>query len=450
MYPLQVEKKIYTVSRLNQEVQQILQEGFGTLWLQGELSNFARPASGHFYFTLKDSRSQIRCAMFKGNNRYIDFNPDNGDDVVVRGKLGLYAARGDYQLIVEHMEPVGAGKLQAAFEATKKSLQGLGWFDQAAKVPLPGLPRSIGIVTSPTGAALRDVLQVLQRRYRQASVIIYPTATQGAAAAPAIARALNRANERSETDVLLLVRGGGSLEDLWSFNEVVVAEAIRESAIPVVSGVGHEVDITIADLVADLRAPTPSAAAELATPDNSSLRQRLSGVRHNLERALDARLLEYRHLLAQSNAKLQQQHPQYRLRERAQSLDELDRRQLRAWQDGLRQRGSLLQALDSRLQSNSPTVLLDRQQRHCDALTARLLSAIKGRQLAAQANFEPLARALHAVSPLAVLDRGYALVNSNKAILTDSSQITAGESIHVRLARGELTATVSGTKPPDM
>ena len=214
MYALSVDKKIYTVSRLNQEVQRLLESGFGTLWLQGELSNLSRPASGHFYFSLKDSQAQIRCAMFKGRNRYIDFQPDNGDAVIVRGKLGLYAARGDYQLIVEHMEPAGAGKLQAAFEATKKALDARGWFAAEHKQPLPALPTSIGVITSPTGAALRDVLHVLKRRYRQSQVIIYPAMTQGAAAAPTLVRALQQANERREVEVLLLVRGGGSLEDL--------------------------------------------------------------------------------------------------------------------------------------------------------------------------------------------------------------------------------------------
>jgi len=248
-----VEKKIFTVSRLNQEVQKLLESGFGTLWLQGELSNFSRPASGHFYFSLKDSQAQIRCAMFKGRNRYIDFQPASGDAVLVRGKLGLYSARGDYQLIVEHMEPAGAGKLQAAFEATKRDLDARGWFDSSSKKALPNLPKTIGIVTSPTSAAIRDVLQVLNRRYRQSSIIIYPTLTQGSAAAPNIVRALNQANQRQEVDVLLLVRGGGSLEDLWAFNEISVATAIRESAIPIVAGIGHEVDITISDLVSDLR-----------------------------------------------------------------------------------------------------------------------------------------------------------------------------------------------------
>ena len=440
-----VEKKIYTVSRLNQEVQRLLETGFGTLWLQGELSNFSRPASGHFYFSLKDSQAQIRCAMFKGRNRYMDFRPENGDQVVVRGKLGLYAARGDYQLIVEHMEAAGAGRLQAAFEATKQKLDEQGWFAQSAKQPLPALPDTIGVITSPTGAALRDVLHVLKRRYRQARIIIYPTLTQGAAAAPAIVKALHRANRRSEADVLLLVRGGGSLEDLWAFNEVPVAEAIRNSKLPVVAGIGHEVDITISDLVADLRAPTPSAAAELATPDTSSLEQRLTLATRALQRAQSSRLLANRHALEQQMSRLQLRHPQHRLRERMQRIDELDLRRVQAWQQRTQQRTAYVNNLLNRLAANSPKQRLVRDQARLQSLDTRLGVAMNSQLERANSRFALLARTLNGVSPLAVLERGYALVKKGDKVLTHAASVVPGDEISARLTNGQITAIVSAT-----
>jgi exodeoxyribonuclease VII large subunit len=440
------ERKIYTVSRLNQEVQKLLESGFGTLWLQGELSNFSRPASGHFYFTLKDSQSQIRCAMFKGRNRYVDFEPQNGDAVLVRGKLGLYSARGDFQLIAEHMEPAGAGKLQAEFERTKKQLDAQGWFSAEYKKPLPKMPQCIGIVTSPTGAAVRDVLQVLKRRCRQARVIIYPTLTQGAAAAPALCRALLRANDRREADVLLLVRGGGSLEDLWAFNEVSVAQAIRESRIPVVAGIGHEVDITISDLVSDLRAPTPSAAAELATPDASNLIQQLGVLNRQLSRLQTARLRHNQLSLEQSTKRLYLRHPEALLRERAQRLDELQMRLMRVWQTQLDRSSVRFNNLVRSLTLHSPAQQLMRYDSVLAALEQRLNSAMYTRHADAKARFELLIRTLHSVSPLAVLDRGYALIKKDSKLITKSTRVNPGDEVTARLSDGEILAVVKATR----
>lgn len=442
-----VEKKIFTVSRLNQEVQRLLETGFGTLWLQGELSNFSRPASGHFYFSLKDSQSQIRCAMFKGRNRYVDFEPGSGDAVIVRGKLGLYSARGDFQLIVEHMEPAGAGKLQAAFEATKRDLNAKGWFDAAAKRPLPSLPHTIGVVTSPTSAALRDVLQVLNRRYRQSRIIIYPTLTQGTAAAPAIVKALNRANQRQEADVLLLVRGGGSLEDLWAFNEINVAEAIRNSQIPIVAGIGHEVDVTISDLVSDLRAPTPSAAAELATPDNSSLNKTVNTLYLNLLRAHKTQLMVLDRTLAQQTKRLHLRHPKLRLQEQTQRVDELEMRLGRALQSSFVHKNSRLNKAETQLNAYSPTIQVARHQSHTQSLDSRLTVAIENRQKQAKSRFDILARALHGVSPLAVLDRGYAIVKKNQKPITSVGDVAPGDEVTARLSNGEFQAIVSAIKP---
>jgi len=447
VYACSVDKKIFTVSRLNQEVQKLLESGFGTLWLQGELSNFSRPASGHFYFSLKDSQAQIRCAMFKGRNRYIDFQPESGDAVLVRGKLGLYSARGDYQLIVEHMEPAGAGKLQAAFEATKRELDAKGWFDASTKKPLPTLPKTIGIVTSPTSAAVRDVLQVLNRRYRQSSIVIYPTLTQGSNAAPNIVKALATANERQEADVLLLVRGGGSLEDLWAFNELIVASAIRESRIPVVAGIGHEVDVTISDLVADLRAPTPSAAAELATPDTSTLYKSLTVAYQQLIKNHANNLASRRRMLDALTKRLQLRDPEIRMREQAQRIDDLENRLRRAWSSGFQSQRASLQAANASLHAYSPSNRLRSLQRALEGLKARQNTAILNKQRQSQSQFELLSRALHGVSPLAVLDRGYAIVTKNEKLITKISDINIDEEVTTRLSDGEMVAVVSHKKP---
>ncbi|MFK8077293.1 MAG: exodeoxyribonuclease VII large subunit [Granulosicoccus sp.] len=442
-----MEKKIFTVSRLNQEVQKLLESGFGTLWLQGELSNFSRPASGHFYFSIKDSQSQIRCAMFKGRNRYIDFQPASGDAVVVRGKLGLYSARGDFQLIVEHMEPAGAGKLQAAFEATKRELDAKGWFDVNNKLELPSLPQTIGVVTSPTSAALRDVLQVLNRRYRQCRIIIYPTLTQGGAAAPAIVKALDQANKRNEADVLLLVRGGGSLEDLWAFNELSVASAIRDSNIPIVAGIGHEVDVTISDLVSDLRAPTPSAAAELSTPDTQSLQLRVEAARKNLGKIQRRRLIALNQTLTEQLTRLHLRHPSRQLSEQMQRVDELEHRLRRAWLSLQSKKTSKLDAASMRLGAHSPAQQLEQHHSRLDALASRLHGAVQNQQHLAKSRFDILVRALHGVSPLAVLDRGYAIIKKNETPVTSISVIQTGDEITTRLAKGELVAIVQKIKP---
>ncbi len=440
-------RKVYTVSRLNQEVQTLLESGFGTLWLQAEISNFSRPGSGHFYFTLKDSSSQIRCAMFKGRNRYVDFRPQNGDAVMVRGKLGLYSARGDFQLIVEHMEPAGEGRLQAAFEATKRKLDAEGWFDVSHKLSLPTMPRTIGIVTSPTGAAIRDVLQVLARRYRQSDIVIYPTLTQGAAAAPAIARAIERANHRNEADVLLLVRGGGSLEDLWAYNELAVASAVRQSHIPIVAGIGHEIDITISDLVADLRAPTPSAAAELATPDTSSLQQRVAGASRQLALLQQATLSRLKARLRQQHTRLQLRHPERKLREQSQRVDDISLRLQRAWHLRLNTQQNALERLQARLNARSPEVLVQQRLSTWRDLDRRLAVAMNTRQQRATSRFELIARALHNVSPLAVLDRGYALVKKGDHVVTHAASVHPGDEITATLANGEISAVVRATRP---
>ena len=444
-------RKVYTVSRLNQEVQRHLEGGFGTLWLEGELSNVARPASGHLYFSMKDSGAQIRCAMFKGRNRNVDFRPESGDAVLVRGRLGLYAVRGDFQLIVEHMEPAGAGRLRAAFERLRAELDRLGWFAQDAKRPIPTSPARIGVVTSPTGAAVRDVLQVLARRAPGTPVIVYPTLTQGAAAAADVARALGRAARRREVDVLLLVRGGGSLEDLQAFNERAVAEAIRACPLPVVAGIGHEVDVTIADLVADLRAPTPSAAAELAVPDGAALAERAARADAALSRAgarLTARARERLHALRE---RLRAHHPERRLLERMQRVDELDGRLERAVRVAGARRTARLDGVAARLDARHPGRAIGDLRARLDTLALRLGTGGRARVERPRARLEVLMRALDAVSPLAVLDRGFAVVRRGDVVVRDAGTLAPGDRLELRLARGRADAVVErvpGDDPP--
>lgn len=441
------QRKIFTVARLNQEVQSLLERGFGTVWLQAELSNLSTPASGHWYFSLKDSQAQIRCAMFRGRNRYLTFKPTAGDEVLVRGKLGLYAARGDYQLIVEHMEPAGAGKLQAEFERLRQQLSAEGWFSSELKQSLPVLASTIGVVTSATGAALQDVLTVLQRRYPVAKVIVYPTPVQGASAAEHIQAALELANQRVETDVLLLVRGGGSIEDLWCFNDIRVATAIRDSRLPVVSGVGHEIDVTIADLVADQRAATPSAAAELVTPNIEQLIADLQAMQRSL--AMRWQTVEQRaqERLNQWQARLQTQHPQRRIEQQQQRIDDMER----ALQQSLARRIERLrlktQHAVHRLQANSPQRQFASRQQQLHLSQERLVSAWQ-QSLKQQQNRLALAsRGLNAVSPLATLDRGYAIVQDGEKVIREVSELTLGSEVSTRLGDGSFTSKITKTIP---
>src|SRR3984957_11121160 len=307
------ERSVYTVSRLNREVRLLLERGLAVIWLEAELSNFTQPASGHWYFTLKDKEAQIRGAMFRQRNMNLGFTPRSGQLVLVRGRVSLYEPRGDYQMLVEHMEEGGVGALKREFERLKAQLAAEGLFAPELKRLLPGFPRRIGVITSPSGAAVRDILHVLKRRYPPARVLIYPTPVQGAAAVPALIRALQLASARADCDVIILARGGGSLEDLWAFNDEGVARAIRACAIPVISGVGHEIDFTIADFVADVRAPTPSGAAELAVPDRQ---ERLDPLRRIGARLVQSGRRELRtasQLLMQLRHRLQRTHPGVRL-----------------------------------------------------------------------------------------------------------------------------------------
>jgi exodeoxyribonuclease VII large subunit len=332
-------RDVYTVSRLNREARGLLEAGLPSLWITGELSNFSRPASGHWYFTLKDTDAQVRCAMFRQRNLTTQVQPRDGMQVLLRARVGLYEARGDFQLIADHLEEAGEGELRRRFEALKLRLAGEGLFEVARKRPPPRFPRRIGIVTSPTGAALRDVLHVLARRCPAVPLLVYPVPVQGAGAAREIAAMLELADRRAEVDVLLLVRGGGSLEDLWAFNDEALARTLADLRLPVISGIGHEVDFTIADFVADLRAPTPSAAAELAAPDAAAW---LTGLAVTVRRLAGAMLRGWRQrqeTVARAARRLDMLHPSQQLAQHAQRLDELQTRSLAAMRRAVAVRG---------------------------------------------------------------------------------------------------------------
>ncbi|HHH35510.1 MAG TPA: exodeoxyribonuclease VII large subunit [Gammaproteobacteria bacterium] len=441
-------RDIFTVSRLNREVRELLEGSFPLVWVEGEVSNFARPSSGHWYFSLKDASAQVRCAMFRNRNYLLGFTPENGAQVLVRARLSLYEPRGDYQLIVEHMEEAGDGALRRAFEELKQRLAAEGLFDETHKRPLPALPRRIGVITSPTGAAIRDILSVLQRRFPAIPVLIYPVPVQGREAAPAIARMIRLACRRRDCDVLILARGGGSLEDLWAFNEECVARAIHECDIPIVSGVGHEIDFTIADFAADLRAPTPSGAAELASPDGEEWRRRLRHGRARLKTVLRRRLADDRQRLRWLAARLRQQHPGQRLQQWNQRLDELEQRMLRAMDLRLERNRSRLRELRAHLRRHDPRARLRQARERCRRLAPRLRQVMRRRLQERRHRLEALGRALNAVSPLATLGRGYAILRTlpEGELVRDARQVRAGDAVEARLARGRLICDVRDVK----
>lgn len=389
----------YTVSQLNQAVRFLLESHFTTIWVEGEVSNAAFPSSGHWYFSLKDAGAQVRCAMFSARNRALPFKLENGMHVLAHAKISLYEPRGDFQLIVERIEPAGEGALRLAFEKLKQRLASEGLFAAVHKKPLPPLPHTIGVITSPTGAAIRDILIVLKRRFASIPVIIYPTLVQGSSAAQHIAKAINIANQRNECEILVVARGGGSLEDLWPFNEEIVARAIFASKIPIVTGVGHEVDFTIADLVADHRAPTPSAA-ELISPDARKWQHDLVLTQQRLTNHLRITLQHLNHSLISLSKRLR--HPKQLLQEQYQRLDYLEQ--------------NLKRALQTILQKK-------------------------------QAQWVELSRALNAISPLATLQRGYAIVThaSSGKIIRSAKEIAIGEKVTARVAEGQLECTVDKT-----
>lgn len=482
-------KDVYPVSRLVREVRLMLDGSFPLLWVEGEISNLAMPASGHIYFTLKDSAAQVRCAMFRGRNQQLRFTPENGMQVLLRVKVTLYEGRGEFQLVVEHMEEAGSGALQRAYEALKARLGQEGLFDTAHKKPLPLLPETIGIVSSPDGAAVHDILHVLKRRFPAIKVILYPVAVQGETAPRQIAAAIQTADQRQECDLLIVGRGGGSLEDLWSFNDELVARALFACQIPTISAVGHEIDFTIADFVADVRAPTPSAAAELAVPEARQLVLNL----HNLLQTLSSRIQqklfnEQRHIRyltqrlprPQQQLKLQQQqlkrlqsqldysfqrrlqskqqqldylsarlpHPQLRISWRQTRLQDLTQRFEKAFSVQQQQFSQQSQNLNARLQRLLPVSRLKQQQRLVEALSTQLNRLTRQQITDHKKQLVQLMRTLSVVSPLNTLERGYSITSDAESgnVIYRSDEVIIGQTVQVRLFEGELNCEVRNKK----
>jgi exodeoxyribonuclease VII large subunit len=438
-----------SVSELNHQARHLLESSFMQVWVKGELSGFSRPSSGHWYFSLKDRKCQVRCAMFRGMNQRIRALPKEGDQVRIRGKVTLYENRGDFQIIVEHIEPAGLGALQQAFEELKRKLLAEGLFDQARKKPLPSLPRHIGVVTSPTGAAIHDILTVLARRCPAIPITLYPTAVQGKAATADIVGAIEAAQSHGVADVLIIGRGGGSLEDLWCFNEEAVARAIAACRIPTVSAVGHEVDVTIADFVADLRAPTPSAAAEKISPDQSDWLRQLRERQFRLSNAMSLALKRLGTQLGHLGARLRD--PRRELLEKAQRMDELELRLQKAIRQRLTTVGVRNDHLRQRLVMQSPRRQLSESQEALQRVSERLTYTIQQGLKQRRDDLEHAAQTLNVVSPLATLGRGYAIVrDSQGTIIRDTSEIGPGDTVSARVARGEMTAKVTSVKSADI
>ncbi len=441
------ERDVYTVSRLNREVRALLERGFAALWLEAEISNFAKPASGHWYFSLKDATAQVRCAMFRQRNMLLTLVPRDGQKVLVRARIGLYEPRGEFQLIVDHIEDAGLGALRRQYEELLARLAAEGLFDLARKRPLPRLPRRIGVMTSPSGAAIRDILHVLARRFAAIPVLIYPVPVQGAQAAGEIVAALALAAARRDCDVLILARGGGSLEDLWAFNDEALARAIAASPIPIISGVGHEVDTTIADFAADVRAPTPSAAAEMIVPDGEEWLRVLRTLDGRLTQGMQRRLQHDHKALKWLAHRATLVSPAARLLDQMQHLDELEQRLARALRQQVSDLRNAFGDARSRLWGASPAVLL----REVAARRGELALRLKGAQLALLQQWRerllPLIRTLQAVSPLATLDRGYAIVSlQGGAILRQAREAPNGTLVEARLSKGTIVARVEGSK----
>lgn len=444
-------RDIYSVSRLNQEARALLEGQFPSLWVEGEVSNLSRPSSGHLYFSLKDARAQIRCALFQNRAFLFRDCPHSGQQVLARGRVSLYEPRGDYQIIVDYVEEAGAGALRRAYDELRLRLEREGRFAPERKRPLPRFPRRIGVVTSPTGAAIRDVLATLDRRCPNLPVLVYPTPVQGDGAAERIALAIQRASRRRDCDVLLLVRGGGSLEDLWAFNQENVARAIFECAIPLVTGIGHETDVTIADFAADLRAATPTAAAELVSPDRAEWLRKVRLLDERLQRAAQRWLNGRRQRLEELAGRFVRLQPRGRLQNQAQRLDELDQRLRQALRNRLGQERLKLSGLAGRLRAWIPTTRLREEQRRLQALARQLRAATRHRLRAASQQLRNLSGNLHALSPLATLNRGYAIVRrpSDGAIMRRASETNVGEIVEALLGEGRLHCEIKAVSTLD-
>ena len=440
------ERDVYTVSRLNFEVRDLLSAELPAIWIEGEISNVRRSGPGHLYFTLKDEDCQVSCAMFRNRSRNLRFQLEDGLQVLARAKVDLYPTRGSFQLIVEQMEESGEGALRRAFDALKTRLSNEGLFASGFKKPLPILPKQIGVITSPTGAAIRDILSVLTRRFPAIPVVVYPVPVQGQGAGEQIARMIDVVDERAECDVLVLSRGGGSLEDLWAFNEEVLARAIQRCSIPLVSGVGHEIDFTIADFVADHRAATPSAAAELITPHAEEWRQRFIELTRRSENILGTQIVQRQERLRWTLQRLV--HPRRRVQDMTQRADEAWLRLARATKSVISEYTNNLKVLNARLARHAPDTILKVLRVQHQSLNRRARLSIAQRLGEERTRVRSIQRAFEAVGPQQTLERGYAIITREETgeILRDASSIREGERIHARLKSGSVIAKVEKTK----
>ena len=444
---LEPARRVFRVSELNAAVQGLFEAEFRGIWVAGEISGCRLAPSGHYYFSLKDQQSQIKCALFKGAARLARFKPQDGLAVIARGNLEVYESRGEYQFIVELLQPQGAGALQLAFEELKKKLTAEGLFDSARKRPLPKLPRRIGVVTSPAGAAIQDILHVLERRFEGLHVRLFPAQVQGDGSVEQICQGLHYFSESGWAEVVIIARGGGSLEDLWSFNEERVARAIAECRLPVISAIGHETDFTIADFVADLRAPTPSAAAEIVICTRESLIEQVDACRAKVNRAIRYRLLVASRDLHQRGADRALMLVQRGLARRAQRVDDLEAQVQRHQQHCLDIRRKHFASLTGRLEATDLRLRFARNHRRRERLHEQLANALRYKLWAARSRHESLQAHLTQLSPLTVLRRGYAIVeNSQKHIVRSSAEVSTGQELIIRLHRGEIGAVVSATR----
>ncbi|MCX7100006.1 MAG: exodeoxyribonuclease VII large subunit [Methylobacter sp.] len=441
------QRNIITVTQLNRATSQLLADHFYSVLVEGEISNLSIPASGHIYFSLKDANAQVRCAMFRTRQSRLMFKPENGKQVIIKAQVSLYEPRGDYQLIVDDIEEAGDGALRRAFDALKVKLSGQGLFDVSHKKSLPKLPGAIGVITSPTGAAIQDILTVLKRRFAAIPVIVYPVAVQGDNAKHEIAQAIATANQDRQCDVIILGRGGGSLEDLWAFNEELVARAIFASTIPIISAVGHETDFTIADFVADLRAATPSVAAEYACPDQQQWLAQFVSLEIRLQQQLYRKLNQKQQSLDWLNQRLQQQSPSQKLSRNLKRIEELEARLKLTLQNRLRHLTSMMEEKSAKLWQHNPLISINSHKQRQAYLSQRLNSATTYKIEQARQRLLNSSQTLHAVSPLATLNRGYALaIDSSGKVVRSVTELKVGDMIQTRLAHGQFSSQIKSVE----
>jgi len=440
-------KQVYTVSQLNIEARQVLESSFPLIWVEGEISNFSAPRSGHIYFSLKDSHSQTRCAMFRMKRQLLRFTPENGLKVLLRARITLYEARGDFQLVVEHMEQAGEGQLRQAIEQLKLKLKTEGLFENIHKKDIPLLPQTVGVITSPSGAAITDVLNIFKRRFPAIRIIIYPVQVQGENAASEITQMLKIADQRNECDLLILTRGGGSLEDLMAFNDEEMARTIFAINTPIISAVGHEIDTSISDFVADRRAPTPSAAAELASPDQEHIEDSIRKLLQRLKQQNKTTLKNEQSLFKNLEQRLLIQSPEKQLQNKSQAIDHLENRLNQATKQIIQSNQKTHKDLVNRLSLLSPDHKISQFKIRYENLSQRLEHSIKRELSILKEKLQSHSRVLESVSPLATISRGYAIVkDKNNLIIRNIDDVNVGDKIVTQLSNGNLSCTVDSKK----